>query len=257
MHSLPVLLRLKDRPVIVLGSGEAADAKRRLIERAGGLPVDEDDERARLAVVAITEDAEAERAIERLKGRGILVNATDRPRQCDFTLPAIVDRDPVLVAIGTGGMSAGLAKALRLVIEAMLPPNLGELARAMAENRERIRTRWPDAKERRQAIDAALAPGGPLDPLSGVNADAIDHWLQQCENAPSPSFETILLRSADPDDLTLREARWLGRADRIYHHPDVPVAILNRARADATRYPSVTPPMAGETGFTLWLRWNA
>ncbi|MGE3747196.1 MAG: siroheme synthase, partial [Sphingomonadaceae bacterium] len=63
------------------------------------------------------------------------------------------------------------------------------------------------------------------------------------------------IRSADPDDLTLREARWLGRADRIFHQPDIPAAILDRARADAARYPATTPPEPGDPGFTLWIRW--
>lgn len=257
MHSLPVLLRLRDRPVILLGSSEAAQAKRRLIERVGGHPVDESDKAARLAIIVMEDDAEAIGAVKRLKARGILVNAADRPEHCDFTLPAIVDRDPVLVAIGTGGASAGLAKALRLLIEAMLPPNLGGLARAMADRRSRIRARWAKPNERRQAIDAAFAPGGPLDPLSGADADAADRWLEQQDDIPSAAFETIQLRSADPDDLTLREARWLGRADRIFHQPDIPTMILDRARADATRYPSVIPPETGVAGFTLWIRWSA
>jgi len=256
MHSLPVLLRLKDRPVILLGSGEATDAKRRLIERAGGHPVSEDDDQARLAIIAIDDDAEAAEASERLKARGILVNATDRPALCDFTLPAIVDRDPVLIAIGTGGASAGLAKALRLLFEAMLPASLGKLAQALSDVRKPMRARWPDASERRHAIDMALAPGGVLDPLSGADACAVARWLQQPDFAPS-AIETILLRSDDPDDLTLREARWLGRADRIFHQPDIPAAILDRARADAERYPSATPPAAGAPGFTLWLGRNA
>lgn len=256
MHSLPVLLRIRDRPVILLGDGEAAEAKRRLIERAGGRVVDEEDGTARLAIVAIEDDAAAGQAADRLKARGILVNATDRPEHCDFTLPAIVDRDPVLIAIGTGGASAGLAKAVRLLIEALLPPDLGGLATALAGARLRLRTRWPDARDRRHAIDMALAPGGMLDPLSWADTDSIEGWLNRADDAPS-TFETISLRSADPDDLTLREARWLGRADRIFHQPDIPAAILDRARADAARHVSATPPEKGDAGLTLWLRWSA
>ncbi|ETI61708.1 siroheme synthase, partial [Sphingobium sp. C100] len=109
MQSLPVFLRLTGRPVILTGAGEAADAKRRLLERAGARIVGEDDAQARIAIVADGDEA----TVDRLRARGVLVNATDRPALCDFTLPAIVDRDPVLIAIGTGGASAGLAKALR------------------------------------------------------------------------------------------------------------------------------------------------
>jgi len=236
MDSLPIFLRLADRPVILLGEGEAAAAKRRLVERAGGRIVDEGTVAA-IAIVAIEDDAMAAAAVARLRARGILVNAVDRPALCDFTLPAIVDRDPVLVAIGTGGASAGLAKALRQRLEAMLPTGLGELARGMYAARAGIRARWPDAADRRRAIDAALAEAGALDPLKPVEAGAIDTWLDAPEDAPPIDDRRIRirLRSADPDDLTLGEARWIGMADRILHRGDVPQAILARARADAER----------------------
>jgi uroporphyrin-III C-methyltransferase/precorrin-2 dehydrogenase/sirohydrochlorin ferrochelatase len=164
MDSLPIFIRLKNRPVILIGTGEAADAKRRLLERTGARIVGEE-EAAQLAIVAIEDDGEAEAAVARLKARGVLVNAADRPRLCDFTLPAIVDRDPVLIAIGTGGASAGLAKALRQRLETLLPVGLGRLAEALHGARDAIRARWPGAAERRRAIDAALLPGGALDPL--------------------------------------------------------------------------------------------
>lgn len=249
MHSLPVFLRLEGRAVILLGVGEAADAKRRLLERAGARIVGED-EAAQLAIVTIEAEVEAHAAIARLKARGILVNATDRPALCDFTLPAIVDRDPVLVAIGTGGASAGLAKALRIVIEGLLPARLGQLADALSAARDRIRTRWPDARDRRLAIDAALAPGGALDPMGA--AGSVDAWLEGGVAAVG-GLVRISLRSDDPDDLSLREARLLGRADRIYHRRDIPLPILARARADAVRIAADGPPETVEAGLVLWL----
>lgn len=249
MHSLPVFLRLSDRPVIVLGDGEAATAKRRLLERAGAV-VGGEDMSAVLAIVAIEDDGEAEAAIARLKARGVLVNATDRPDHCDFTLPAIVDRDPVLIAIGTGGASAGLAKAVRIAIEGLLPPTLGALAAALFTARDRIRARWPDARTRRLALDAALSPGGPLDPLGPRTT--VEQWIVEAF-APAAGLSSIRLRSDDPDDLTLAEARLLGRVDRVYHHPDVPAPILARARADAVRIACDRPPAAIPADLSLWL----
>lgn len=241
MHSLPVFLRLEGRPVILLGAGDAAAAKRRLLARAGATIVGEE-EAASLAIVAIEDAAGAEAAVARLRARGILVNATDRPALCDFTLPAIVDRDPVLIAIGTSGTSAGLAKALRQRIEALLPAGLGPLATALHGARERIRRRFPEADARRRAIDAALDPGGALDPLG--EAPDVERWLAD-PAAREPATVHIRLRSADPDDLTLREARWLARADTLCHDAGAPPAILDRARADARRIagaPSAAPP---------------
>jgi uroporphyrin-III C-methyltransferase/precorrin-2 dehydrogenase/sirohydrochlorin ferrochelatase len=233
IRSLPLFHRIDGQPVIVLGEGAAAEAKRRLVERAGGLVVtDEDAPGARLAFVAL-DDPDA--AAERLRAKGLLVNVADRPDLCDFTLPSILDRDPVLIAIGTGGASAGLAKALRLRLDALLPASLGALANALLEARDRIRLRWPGADERRRALDAALEAGGALDPLGDGAAARVSAWLEAEAEELSGSVHDLRLRTADPDDLTLREARLLGRADVIVHEAGVAPAILDRARADALR----------------------
>jgi uroporphyrin-III C-methyltransferase / precorrin-2 dehydrogenase / sirohydrochlorin ferrochelatase len=252
MHSLPLFVRLNGRPVILLGDGETADAKRRLLDRAGAMIVGEEAQAA-LAIVALDDDAEAEAAIARLKARGVLVNAVDRPSDCDYTLPAIVDRDPVLIAIGTGGASAGLAKALRQRLEGLLPATLGPLAQTLLSARSRIKSIWPHPADRRKAIDAALDPGGPLDPFVPFEEQALEKWLASPEAALPPQALTFTISSDDPEEMSLRLAKALGRADLIIHTPDVPPAILNRARADAgrergDRLPDPLPP-----GLTLFI----
>lgn len=250
LQSLPLFVRLAGRPVILLGDGDAADAKRRLLERAGALIGDEGADAA-LAIVAISDEQVAAEAVARLKARGILVNAVDRPDWCDFTLPAIIDRDPVLIAIGTGGASAGLAAALRQRLETLLPASLGGLAAALDQARAAIRARLPAIDDRRRALGAALAPGGALDPMQ-AGADAVPAWLAGVGEAESVTV-TIRLRSPDPDDLTLREARLLGLADRIYVGAGVPPAILDRARADAVRIVSAGPRAELGPGLTLYM----
>ena len=244
LHSLPLFVRLAGRPVMLIGDGEQVEPKRRLLDRAGAVVVGEDAQAA-LAIVALADDGEAETAVARLKARGILVNAVDRPALCDFTLPAIVERSPVLVAIGTGGASAGLAAALRQRLEALLPPGLGVLADALHAARAALRARFPDGAARRRALAAALAPAAPLDPLAPHEGDAVARWLA-AGAAPAAHSERLTLTSADPDDLTLRQARLLALADRIYHAAAIPTAILDRARADAERIigpaPATPPP---------------
>ncbi|WP_338445325.1 siroheme synthase [Pelagerythrobacter marensis] len=262
MRSLPLFHRIAGTRVVVLGEGDAADAKRRLVERAGGTCCGEAEaHHARLAFVAIDDAGEAEAAVRRLKARGLLVNATDRPDLCDFTVPSVLDRNPVLVAVGTGGASAGLAKHLRLRLEAVLPPPLGQLAEALYAARDVLRSRFPDAADRRRALDAALAEGGALDPLRGVAADRVASWLQDASDEKPVAPIEIDLASDDPDDLTLREARWLGQADTVLHDSRVPPAILDRARADAVRRPLDTdaqpPAELPATGLTLVLRRRA
>ena len=257
LHSLPLFVRLAGRPVMLIGEGEAADAKRRLLDRAGALVVGEDAQAA-LAIVAL--DAPEETVI-RLRARGVLVNAVDRSDLCDFTLPAIVDRDPVIVAIGTGGASAGLAAALRQRLEAVLPAGLGDLAKRLFAMRRELRACYPEVGARRRAISAMLAEGGEFDPFRHAGPGAVPRatdaefsqfWTPG--KGRSDELRIIVLTSPDPDDLTLRQARALANADRVYHAPDAPLAILNRARADAARIACAVPPVQPGPGLSVDVR---
>ena len=238
MRSLPLFHRVAGQPVIVLGEGPAADAKRRLVERAGGEVVtdlQEGIERgARLAFVAADEP---EQAASRLRRAGLLVNVVDRPDLCDFTTPSILERDPVQIAIGTGGASAGLAKHLRLRLEAIVPEGLGRLASSLSGARGKLRERWPDAADRRRALDAALTQGGRLDPLAAHGGTAVESWLAGQDDGGQGERIEFAITSDDPGDLTLRQLQALGAADAILHDPAIPAAILDRARADAERFP--------------------
>jgi len=240
-------VRLEGRPVVLIGDGPVADAKRRLLERAGAVIVNEDAPDAALGIIANGDEA----AVERLRARGTLLNVVDRPDLCDFTLPAIIDRDPVLIAIGTGGASAGLAAALRQRLEPLLPAGLGRLAEALFAARDHLRARFPDVDVRRRAIGSLLAAGGPLDPLAEHSdpATAIAN-----ADAAAGRIERIEVSSADPEALTLRAARLLGLADRLYVEGAVPDAILDRARADAHRFAGAAPRIPAP-GLTLHLVW--
>jgi uroporphyrin-III C-methyltransferase/precorrin-2 dehydrogenase/sirohydrochlorin ferrochelatase len=232
MRSLPLFHRISGQPVMVLGEGAAVDAKRRLVERAGGIPVGEDNVQARLAFIAMDRP---EAVVARLKARGLLVNVTDMPDLCDFTVPSLLDRDPMIVAVGTSGASAGMAKQLRLRLERILPERLGALASALESARDAIRKRWPDGTERRRALDEALREGGMLDPLREDAAGNLAGWIEAAEDLPRAATVEFHLSSDDPEDLTLREARLLGEADAVLFEVPEPEAVLARARADALR----------------------
>ena len=239
MRALPLFHRITDRPVVVLGKGLAAEPKRRLVERAGGVVVTDLDQGlaqgARLAFIAHDERERCEQDAARARAAGLLVNVVDRSELCDFTTPSILERDPVMLAIGTDGASAGLAKQLRLQLEMLLPAGLGRLASALAASREAIRRRWPDAASRRRGLDRALSPGGPLDPLVEVGQAQVAAWLAGSAPIKPARVHSFALSSPDPDDLTLRQARLLGSADAVIAQPGVAPEILARARADAMR----------------------
>ncbi len=259
--SLPLFHQIAGQPVLVLGDGAAAEPKRRLVERAGGVVVDDlaraVDEGVRLAFIAYDDAQACEVAAINARCAGMLVNVVDRPELCDFTTPSILDRDPLLVAIGTGGASAGLAKHVRLRLERVLPETLGRLAKALEAVRPMLRARFPDGAERRRAVDAALGEGGELDPLDPEAFKRVEAWL-----AGEPSHESgrvieLTLASADPEDLTIRQARLLGEADTLLIDGDVPPAILARARADATRQAwDGAEPAPDAPGLVLLLRYR-
>ena len=115
IRSLPLLHRIAGKRVVVVGEGEMGEAKRRLVERAGGIVCSETEaHHAKLAFIALEDERAAEAAAKRLSDKGLLVNVADRPELCEFTTPSILDRDPVLIAVGTSSAFAGLAKQLRL-----------------------------------------------------------------------------------------------------------------------------------------------
>ena len=126
MRQLPIFLNLSGRAVVLVGEGEAAAAKARLVERAGGRVVRRWEEGASVAFVALADDAEARAAAADLRARGLLVNVVDRPDLCDFTTPAIVDRAPVTIAVGTGILLSSILFMRRMAQVSTVASGVGQ-----------------------------------------------------------------------------------------------------------------------------------
>jgi len=237
--SLPLFHQITGKPILVLGNGDAAEPKRRLVHRAGGIVIDDLEKAlaqgARIAFVAYEDAERCAQAAGKLRNAGLLVNVVDRPDLCDFTTPSLLDRNPLLIAVGTGGASAGLAKHVRLRLERALPETLGKLALALKAARPALRKRFPDGADRRRAIDTALREGGALDPFDSASHARVDAWsMGEIEEEETETFVFDLI-SHDPEDLTVRQARLLGEADAVCAQGPLSPAILARARADAAR----------------------
>lgn len=244
MQQLPIFVNLAGRAVILVGDGEPAEAKARLVRAAGGNLVGEETQAAVLAFVAIDDDAEAHAAATRLRARGLLVNVVDKPAMSDFLMGAIIDRSPVVVAISTAGASASLARALRTRLEALLPASLGPLARAILAARDAVSAKHPTPNERRRLWERALAEAGPLDPFTAVaDPDAAVSRVVEGTSAATPQLLMIEVRSPDPGDLTLNQLNALARCDALVVDGAVAPAIIDRARRDAARLPAVPDPL--------------
>ena len=155
-------------------------------------------------------------------------------------MPSIVDRDPVVVAIGTEGTAPILGQGLRARIDAMLPHSLGDLARAASSLRDRVAGELPPGNRRRSFwyrfffgdVRDAFIAGDSCSYISGVEA------LFESEQHPMKGrVAFVSLGSDDPELLTLKAQRKLQEADVIIHDRAVPQAILEMARRDAMRIP--------------------
>lgn len=167
----PVSLKVDGERCLVVGGGAVAWRKARALVRAGAhvavvspqfdarfgrLTVRRirrafraADVRGAFLVVSATGDPAVNRAVfEACRRRGIPVNVVDRPELCTFIVPAVVRRGPVTVAVSTGGVFPGLAKALRRELERRLPRTLGVQAARLARERRRVRRGVQEAAER-------------------------------------------------------------------------------------------------------------
>lgn len=253
MDTLPIFLSLAGRSVIIVGDGEAAAAKARLVVAAGGIVAGENAVAPVLAYVALDNEAEAGAAATRLRARGLLVNVVDRPTMSDFLMGAIIDRSPVVVSISTGGATASLSRALRGRLEALLPASLGALARAIGISRGAAETRHPTIADRRRLWERALAEGAVLDPLRHIeNVEAAVAAAITGTSSTTPELRTIIATSTDPGELTLNQLAALGRCDTLVVEGPVPPAIIDRARRDAVRLTTAPDPLP--EGLTVVLR---
>ncbi len=194
-----------------------------------------------MLAIAATDDAAVNAAVAAAaRERGILVNVVDDGARSDFIFPAIVDRSPLVVAVGTAGSSPTLARRVRAQIEALLPERLGELARYAGRWREAVARALPELPARLRFWDGFF--DGPVATrLLAGNArrrgrgHAGARWMQARAAAAAPRGEVYLIGvgPGDPDLLTLRAQQLLQQADVLLHDRLVPEAILGRARRDA------------------------
>ncbi|MFT8244756.1 siroheme synthase CysG [Roseomonas sp. BN140053] len=244
MRHFPAFLDLRGRTVLLLGQGEALEAKAALVRAAGA----ELREAARFApellegcaaaFAAGAPEEELRALAEAARGRGLPVNVVDRPELCSFIVPAIVDRDPVTVGISTSGAAPVLARLIRQKIEAVLPPGLASLAALAGRCKDAVRRALPETGARRRFLERVLS--GPVADLalSGREAEAeaaLHRALAEAEATPPGFVHLVGAGPGAPDLLTLRALRILGEADVIVHDRLVPEAVLDLARRDARR----------------------
>ena len=248
MRGYPVFLNLQGRRVIVLGEGEAA-ARRAATFTALGAIVEQVQTAGQaritgcaLAVAAEAPEAELQAFSAMAQAAGVPVNVVDRPDLCSYITPAIIDRDPLTIAISSGGAAPVLARILRAKIEALVAPAWGTLARLADRFKAETRTRLPDMAQRRRMLERAFAGAVAERVFAGDEEGAAAAYsaaltaAETGEESRSPGM--VHLVGAGPgaaDLISLRGLRLLGEADVIVHDRLGTAEVLELARRDARR----------------------
>ena len=267
MEQLPVFLNLGGWPCLVVGAGRvgagkaevlsAAGARVRIVapetvERAVELAeerrvslhrrpfADSDLDDCRLVVAATDDTALNRRIVALAASRGVLANSASEARAGDFSMPAIVDRSPVLAAVSTGGASPTLARYVRARLETLIPRSFGRLAELSRAARPEVNARLSRISDRRAFWDrvfegpiAEMAFAGRFDEARAALATLLDSG-----GGSAPSTGEVYLVGAgpgDPDLLTFRAMRLMQQADVVVHDRLVSPGVLALARRDAEK----------------------
>ena len=266
MDFLPLFHKLQARQVLVIGGGEVALRKARLLADAGAalrvVAPQVRDELSALArqsaqgelllrdyqpgdldgvalVIAATDDEalNAQVSVD-AQARGIPVNVVDAPALCSVIFPAIVDRSPLIVAVTSGGDAPVLARLIRAKIETWIPATYGQLAGLAKKFRAQVKALFPDVQQRRVFWEDVFQ--GPI--AESVFAGKLGEGerlltAKVAGAAPRALGEVYLVGAGpgDPDLLTFRALRLMQQADVVLYDRLVAPAIIELCRRDAER----------------------
>lgn len=267
MDYFPVFLDIRNKPCLVVGGGEVATRKAGMLLKAGArvtlvapalgdsalllvergevlhVPARFAPEHLRGMVLAIaaTDDAAVNEEVSKAATMLHLpVNVVDSPKLCSFVMPSIVDRSPVLVAIGSSGKAPVLARLLRTRLEGWIPQAYGQLAALAGAFREHAKKRFPDVEARRRFWEKVFE--GPIAELvfSGKDAaarHALLDLLNRGDGRERRLGEVYLVGAGpgNPDLLTFRALRLMQKADVVVYDHLVGEGILDLVRRDAQR----------------------
>jgi uroporphyrin-III C-methyltransferase/precorrin-2 dehydrogenase/sirohydrochlorin ferrochelatase len=263
LNAFPVFVRVEGEIAVVVGGGAEALAKLRLLAQSSARLrlVSRTPEPALAAwlaanpaehvaapyapghldgaamVFAATGDEATDRRVSAdARARRIAVNVVDRPDLCDFYTPAIVNRAPLAIAIGTEGAGPVLAQLVREKIDTMLAPSLGALAALAQSLRAAAERALPKGAARRRFWREVFT-GAPARALAGDGVEAARHAAEALMTGAAGRGHVALV-GAGPgaeDLLTLRAHRLLMEADVIVHDALVPEAVVAMGRRDAER----------------------
>ena len=265
MDHLPIFCQLRDRECLLVGGGDVAERKARLLLDAGArLTVNARDyvpqfhvwaeagmltlvagdfqpallDPCWLAIAATDDDAVNQQVSDEAEARRIFCNVVDAPKAASFIMPSIIDRSPLMVAVSSGGTSPVLARLLREKLEAMLPQHLGQVAAYAGKLRERVKKQFSTMGERRRFWEKMFMNDRLAQSLANQDRQAIEETTEQLLTAPLDHRGEVVLVGAGPGDaglLTLKGLQQIQQADIVVYDRLVSDDIMNLVRRDADR----------------------
>lgn len=265
MEYLPLFVDLKDRKCIVVGGGEIAARKAGLLRRSNAAvsivaPKVSSSTQAMIdageviwlntifsaellsdqfLVIAATDDEAVNRDVyHHAKAKNILVNVADCPELCDFILPSILDRSPIVVAISSGGASPILARQLRARLETLIPPSYGRLATLVGRYRDVVKKRLSTLAMRRRFWETVLQGKVASHVLAGrdeLGEQILNDLLDNVDHAELKQGEVYLVGAGpgDPELLTFKALRLMQQADVVFYDRLVSKEVLDLVRREA------------------------
>ena len=269
MDQLPIFLNVNGKRTLIVGNGVSAARKADLLLRAGSdltivapllgeelsqlaetysfkhqaTELTAADLRGCLVVFACSSD---DTVNQKLRGfaaaAGVLVNVSDKTEECDFIMPALVDRTPLLIAISSGGTSPLLVRMLKARFETTIPAAYGRLAEFAGSYRDRIKELVPNLTRRRRFWEAMVS--GPvaehifssqIEQAESLMETQLHEAAVAGDQAPLGEVYLVGTGPGDPDLLTFRALRLMQQADVVLYDRLIGDGILNLVRRDAKR----------------------
>ncbi len=191
-------------------------------------------------VIAATDDEDINAEVSReAASLDLLVNVVDQPDLCSYITPAIIDRNPMIVAISSSGSSPVLVRMLREELDKMLPEAYGKLADFCFKFRDHVKARVKGIRNRRVFWENILQGNIGKLILAGDSKPAEQQLISSLnEKAPPPAGEIVFIhtQNGNPDDLTLKAHRELQFTDAVFYDEDVNPVLIEYVRRDADKY---------------------
>lgn len=263
MNYLPVFIDITQKPCLVVGGGDIAYRKIKLLLKANAQvhcvarafcnniaqleengtitttqkDFEPNDINAQVLVVSATNSKALNATVSTLaKAVNIPVNVVDSPDLCSFIIPSIVDRSPIVIAISSAGKAPVLARLIRAKLESTIPNAYGKLAELAGSFRAQVKTKFSHIEDRRYFWEKAFSGIVAEKVFAGKTDEAKQDLQEQLnESVDSEIGEVYLVGGGpgDPDLLTFKALRLMQQADVILYDRLVSNEVMELVRRDA------------------------